>query len=223
MRHMFRQHACSRNILIALAVNTVMLGAITTASASATTLEWHKNSAPLTKTEEITMKGGEQVVGFSGKEIKCKTIQGTGTISPGAGGKGVSTLKFSECTTTQRGCVVSNEANESFTMKNIPTALVEAKTSSGGTVIADDLVGNKETGEFVTVQFTPLSGYSCSNYPTTKIEGGIIAEVVNASEELRFPNPELEGNSLVAFGIQVYWIGGYKQELKNGGALTAVR
>ena len=213
MRSMFR------SMLVAL-VAVVALG--TVASASASAHEWLKDGVPLTKTEEISIEGGRKIFTAAGKEIACEKTQGTGDVYPGAGGE--VNIHFSECKTSISTCAVHShgEPNGSISFDNIPTTLLAAKTSGGAELLGDELRQNPTTKEFGLLEFEAQSSKACEEYPTAKVKGDIIAEVINAPEGLNFPNPELQGDTFSEFGIAADWFGSYQQRLTAGGKLVGV-
>jgi hypothetical protein len=73
----------------------------------------------------------------------------------------------------------------------------------------------------VTIEFT---GTGCSpNFPaSTKVRGTITAKINNTTEELEFPEKELLGTTLKAFGLAATLVGRDKQKLVSGGKLTAM-
>jgi hypothetical protein len=206
-------------------VAVLALGALASA-ASAKPLEWQKNGAALTKTEEISLKGGRQTLSAAGKNIQCEEIQGTGDVQPGAGGKGEVTLHLSKCTTEKTGCQVhsAGEPNGTITMANIATDLIIAETTKGVKLIAQELKENPKTKEFTTLDFEGATETSCSFFgKSAKMKGSVGAEISNTTESYFFPSPELEGNTLEMFGLAALWDGEQiKQELTGGGKLTAV-
>ncbi len=102
-------------------------------------------------------------------------------------------------------------------VEKIPTVLVER-----GGKLADEFKGG---AEFVTLEFEPETGKSCSEYPTTKVKEQVAAEVINLANgnvELNFPEPELAGNTLEAFGLPAKLVGKATEELENGWAFRAM-
>ncbi|MGA8364917.1 MAG: hypothetical protein WB709_10400 [Solirubrobacteraceae bacterium] len=157
------------------------------------------------------------------KEITCHKVIGVGTVSTG-GVDEATDLHFLECLTNQAGCDphTAGAPNGLILVQNIPTLLTLRVPAAGGAaVIADQYSQNATTKEFVTIEFTALAGGSCSEFPTTKVKGQVAAEVLNATEELNFPEPELKGNTLEAFGKAASLVGRNTQMLANGGKLTA--
>ena len=106
-------------------------------------------------------------------------------------------------------------------MTNIPTVLVEREPSGGGArKLADNFEQNPTTKEFVTLVFAG----TCSEYPETEVKGTVAAEVINLTNgniELNFPEPELKGNTLKAFGVAAKLTGRVREELENGWAFRA--
>ncbi|MGA8364916.1 MAG: hypothetical protein WB709_10395 [Solirubrobacteraceae bacterium] len=165
----------------------------------------------------VTLKAGT-------KEITCHKMRQAGTVSPG-GLAEATELHFSECLTNQTGCDphTAGAPNGLIVFKNIPTALTLREVASGGGVkiVAEEYKSNPTTKEFGTVEFSTLAGGSCSEFPTSKYKGQFAGEVLNATEEINFPEPELKGNTFEVFGKAGSIVARFTQMLANGGKLTA--
>jgi hypothetical protein len=178
------------------------------------------------KTEKVVSSGGEFKLVAGTKSITCKKVKDTGTITGATPGIGEATaITFEECATGQTGCKVKSAGGTFGTINvtNIPTKLEERETSTKVKVLADNFE-QKTIGlnkEFVTLEFEPETGKSCSEYPATKVKGAVAAQVMETGE-LVFPNPELKGNTLEAFGIAAKLTGTDTQELENGWAVSGI-
>ena len=115
--------------------------------------------------------------------ITCKEVTDKGTITGGKPGTDLAEeIKFTGCTTGQAGCKVRSKGGTFGTVAvtNIPTKL-EQRVIGEEEILVDNFEQKEiEPGkfEFVTLQFEPESGKSCSEYPETKVKGTIAAEVV---------------------------------------------
>lgn len=186
--------------------------------------EWVvKESA--TYKENVKDSGGEFTLVAGGKTITCKKLKSEGTITGGMPGTDEATkITFEECTTGQAGCNVKSAGGtlKTIVVTAIPTKLEERETSKGVTVLADNFEQNATTKRFVTLEFEPETGKSCSEYPETEVKGDVAAEIVTGTGELNFPSPELKGNTLQAFGDAAKLTGKDTQELTNEWAYTAI-
>jgi hypothetical protein len=197
------------------------LSAVATASASAHT--WLKNGSPLTKSEEMTISGGVLELVAGPKATKCTGLTGKGTVKTG-GSSELAEMKATGCKTGQPGCKVRTMGQPYGTvvMSGIPGLLVEREKPTHETVLAQELKRNPTSLEFMTLQFAPEPGQTCSEYGIeTRINGQVAGVVRNATEEVEFANPELKGNTLEGFGVAMKLFTAYTQKLTLGGSLTA--
>ena len=157
------------------------------------------------------------------KVITCTGAADAGTITGGKPGTDSISVLYYGCTTNQAGCSVktAHQANGIILVPNIPTVLVQREPSGGGALkIADEFKEKATLKEFVTLKFEG----TCSNFPETKVKGEVAGEVINLANgntELKFPSPELKGNTLEAFGLPAILTGRSEVELENGWALRA--
>jgi hypothetical protein len=171
--------------------------------------------------------GTSYVLTVGGKVITCTGAPDAGTITGGTTGTDNISVTFTGCTTSQAGCLVKtvHQGNGTILVPNIPTVLVEREPSGGGAKkLADEFKDKGTPKEFVTLKFEPEAGKSCSEFPETKVKGQVAGEVINLANgntELKFPSPELKGNSLEAFGAAAKLTGRSEVELENGWAFRA--
>jgi|SRR5579862_7447122 len=192
-------------------------------AASASAHAWLKNGNPITQTEHVLSEGGLFVLIAGGKVVDCEKLTDLALLFTN-GTDLAHEIHFLNCRTEQAGCDVHSPGapNGLILVTGIPTEIVERENSKKEKVLADEFkpktVGT--TKEFVTLLFLALAGGSCSVYGSeTKVKGQVAAEIKN--ELLVFPNPELEGNSLEAFGAPAKLFGDDTQMLTGGGALSA--
>ena len=159
------------------------------------------------------------------KVITCTGAADAGTITGGKPGTGNISVLFYGCTTSQAGCLVktAHQANGVILVPNIATVLVEREPGGGGAKkLADEFKAKPAPlNEFVTLKFEPEAGKSCSEFPETKVKGQVAGEVINLANgngEIKFPSPELKGNTLESFGAAAKLTGRSEVELENGGA-----
>jgi hypothetical protein len=231
MRSMFR------TVLVAL-LAVLALGAVASASASAH--EWKVNGSPVVAAKEVTFSGGSfemEVRAFS-FSAKCRKVSGKGDVE--AEGKGKATeLKLTECTTNvieSPECLVKSagapaRAGE-IILAGIPTVLVERESHGGGAKkLADEFKENATKKEMVKLEVgkeeetvTHKLKKPCGKFGVLNtVKGEIAAEVSNAKEELIFPSPELEGNSLSFAGWALTWPDAtVVQKVVGGGTLEGV-
>jgi hypothetical protein len=204
---------------IILSILTV-LAVSATASATASAHEFLKNTEPITGTEPVLSEGGLFVLVAGARVVDCEKLTDSGTVLP-AGVDFAKEIHFLNCKTAQAGCDVHSPGapNGLILVSNVPTLLVSRENAAKEPVIADEFKSNPGTKEFVTLLFLALAGGSCSEYGTeTKVKGQVAAQAVG--ELLVFPNPELKGNSLEAFGVAAKLFGDDTQMLTNGGKLS---
>jgi hypothetical protein len=212
------------SLLAVLAVSAAM-------SASASAHEWKINGTVVNTSLAVTSTGGAFQLLAGAIEVKCTGVTDKGTVNKG-GVDEATEIKFTGCTTNEVGCLVKSagapaKAGE-IIVQSIPTLLVTGKTSTGTEVLTDEFK-QKANGEFVTLETgkKEIAGNNltelCTNFPhTSKVTGHVAAIVENSTQTLNFPNPELQGNTLVAFGKNAKLFGTDKQALVKGGTLTGV-
>jgi hypothetical protein len=204
-------------IVSALAVLAISAAASASASAHA----WLKNGNPITQTEHVLSQGGLFILVTGPKIIHCESVTDLALLFTN-GTDLAHEIHFLNCKTGQVGCDVHSHGapNGLILVRNIPTVIVERENSAKEKVLADEFKENATTKEFVSILFLALAGGSCSEYGTeTKVKGQIAAQI--SGELLVFPNPELKGNSLEAFGVASKLFGDDTQMFTNGGVLSA--
>jgi len=158
---------------------------------------------------ESTGKAFELTNGI--KSSDCKAVTNTGEIEATGKSSGI-TLKFTGCENDPKTCEAFSKGKpgtKEIEVTGLTDQLVQRHThGGGGPVVADEFKENATTKEFVTIEFKE-GAVACPNYPPTKVKGQVAGECKNATTsggvgvtELVFPNPELEGNSLEAFGVK---------------------
>jgi hypothetical protein len=213
----------SRVRLLLLSLLVLSAVGVATASSALAAHEWQKNGAALTQEEPALFEGKLFILTVAGKEIDCGTVSGTVDIFPGTKSL-ILDVHFLECVTSLPGCLVHSPGtpNGLILIGDLPAELVLAETHTGVKVLANEVKENPTTKEIVKLEFSADPGDNCTGFPATKVKGHIASEVRNAKEELNFPNPELKGNTLEAFGAAAELTGGVKQMLTNGGTLTGI-
>jgi len=218
-------------IMGALAALAVSVTA--SASASAFSFRWNiggaevpaggDNVETVNKPETSTFK----LESASGNTVTCTKVEGTGNVKQLGADEAVTT-KFTGCTTGGgAGCEVNSPTEPAGTVvvSNTPTQLVERSSK-----LADEFKGEKGTEhEFATLDFTEGGTGGCSKpspkYPaSTKVVKQVAGECKNLAGgqvELNFPNPELAGNTLEAFGRAAKLVGKVKEK-SPAGALTCI-
>ena len=215
------------------------------------TFEWETLGAGVTKKIISTKLAGsaEFVLNAGGKEIKCKKVDDTGTITGGKPGTDEATeIKFTECKTTEANCKVKSAKGKApagtILVTSIKTKLVEGETSGGAKVVADEFKGNGAEEEFVKLEFgetekvvgvppndvhTLETACAGGKYPSpTTVKGKVYA----ISQEvglpliglLKFPAGGLKTpkNTLEAFAISAKLTGEEEQTLENGWAIREI-
>jgi hypothetical protein len=177
----------------------------------------------VTSKKKVTSKGGEfkLVNTTAGKEAVCTGVTNTGEIGPGGESENV-VLNYTGCTNGPKTCEAfaptSNDGKGVIEVTNVDDKLVERAGK-----LADNFVSDGT--EFVNLEFEAAGTESCANYPPTKVKGEVAAECNNLASagevELNFPNPELTGNSLNAFGGAAKLFGSATVKLE--GSSAAVR
>ncbi len=156
----------------------------------------------------VTSTGGAFKLEGGGKSSDCTAVTNTGEIGPGGESTNV-TLKFTGCSNGGKCEAFSTgkPGTKEIEVSGITDQLVEREPNGGGAnKLADEFKENTGTGEFVTIEFKE-GGVACPNYPPTKVKRQVAGECKNTTTaggvgetELVFPNPELRGNTLEAFG-----------------------
>jgi hypothetical protein len=212
------------SLLAVLAVGATM-------SASASAHEWKINGTVVNTSLAVTSTGGQFQLVAGTNVAQCTGVTDKGTVNKG-GADEATEIKFTGCTTNETGCLVKSagapaKAGE-IIVTSIPTLLVTGKTSTGTEVVADEFK-QKANGEFVTLETGKKEIASntlteiCTTFPhASKVTGHVAAIVENGTQTLNFPNPELQGNTLVAFGKNAKLFGSDQQALVKGGTLTGV-
>jgi hypothetical protein len=166
--------------------------------------------------EKVVSKGGAFILKAGILEIKCTAVTATGNIKGGTPGTGESTNTFTGCKTATVGCEVKSPGQPNGTIKTaaVPTELKEEATKK---VIEDTFKGTGTAG-FVKLEFEPNPKCKENGYVTTTVKGLISGQVINLANgntELVFPEPELAGNTLNAFGVAATLKGAAEVELAN--------
>jgi hypothetical protein len=182
----------------------------------------------VTSKKKVTSKGGEfkLVNTTAGKEVVCTGVTNTGEVGPGGESENV-VLNYTGCTNGPKTCEAfaptSNDGKGEIEVTNVDDQLVERATSGGVVVLADEFFSDGT--EFVTIEFEAAGTESCTGFTPTKVKGQVAGECNNLASagevELNFPNPELTGNSLEAFGSAAKLFGSATVKLE--GSSAAVR
>jgi len=167
--------------------------------------EWVKEAAG--EQWSTFSKGGVFTLTAGTKVVTCKKVTDEGFTEEL--GKDLATnVTFTECSTSEAKCLVKSKevggVNGRVVVKNVSTQLFKGTTSAGAETLADEFKENATTKEFVTLQFEKEGGGACATLTETKVKGHVAAEcknLANGEVELNFPNPELKGNTLNAFGV----------------------
>jgi hypothetical protein len=158
----------------------------------------------------VESTGGEFKLTNGVKESVCTGVTNTGEIRPGGESDEVF-LKFTGCTNGPKTCEAfspGKDGTKEIEVKDIDAQLVERLTNGGGgPVLADEFKeGDSPANEFVTIEFEATGTEACTGFTTIKVKGQVAGECKNVTvggvgqTELNFPNPELQGNNLTAFG-----------------------
>lgn len=151
------------------------------------------------------------------KKSVCTAVTNTGLIIKPISdeGKIISSdevnLKFTGCTnggTCEAFAPAANDGTGIIEVTDLDGRLTERKTSGGVAVLADEFFKSDAGNEFVTIDFeVKATDAECTGYPPTKVKGQVAGQCINLTAageagevELNFPNPELKGNTLEAFG-----------------------
>jgi len=213
----------SRIRLIMLSMLAVFaVGAVASASASAH--EWLVDGSGVTASTAVTSSGSEFKLTVPGttKKVKCSTVSDTGNVN--TGGKGEATnVSFKTCTTNETVCKVKSVGSApsgEVVVVNVPTLLV-----TNGTGVKDEFKGSHglSNTQFVTLEFgEKVNGTKlekkCSNYPeTTEVVGNVSSNVTQEGTKVKlsFPEPELSGNTLEAFGLPATLVGNDTEEVSG--------
>jgi hypothetical protein len=195
--------------------------------------EW-KVGAPSKLPEKVTGAGGAFELNAGGKAVNCEKVTSKGTVEAG-GADEAESITFTGCTANVKKCWAFSPgaAEGTIIVEDVDTQLVERENkTTKKLVLADEFKeGEHENAkkeiikEFVTLEFEEVTeegedSKPCPNFPTTKVTGQVAAEVVNATESLEFPSPELTGNTLKAFGVAAKLTGKTKQKTEKGGTLV---
>lgn len=178
------------------------------------------------KKRSVTSSGGAFELKAGGKSVHCTAVTDEGTITGGKPGTDkATTITFTGCKNGPLTCTAeSGTTKGTITVTNIPTVLVEREPAGGGAKKLADEFKSKENAnkekEFVTLKFDK-EGAACPEYPETKVKGQVAAETVTGTGELNFPNPELKGNTLEAFGAAATLVGKDTQKGVGGGKVQA--
>jgi hypothetical protein len=207
-------------------LSAAAMSAITSASASAFLLKWHVNAAEAAGQKVTYERTAEFELTNGVKSVKCTKLTGNGTVKA-AGADEAESMRFTGCTASAGKCTAESAGAVKGTIliSSISTQLVEREPGGGGAKkLADEFKQNVAGKEFVTLEFDE-AGAACPGYPKTKVKGQVAAEVTNLAGgevELTFPNPELKGNTLEAFGGAARLTGKAKNTLLNGGVLEGL-
>jgi hypothetical protein len=90
-------------------------------------------------------------------------------------------------------------------------------------VLADEYKPNATTKKFAVLEVETEAGGLCAKVgKVNAVTGTVAAEVKNVGNEVEgvFPNPELKGNTLVAFGSAAKLTGTARTKLKAGEGTT---
>jgi hypothetical protein len=223
----------TRLVLLSL-LAVFAFSAVAAASASAFNLEWEVNGAKLAsgKTENVVSKNTTNYTLTAGtKVITCKSVKvgaKEGTITGGKPGTDAATITFSECSTSETGCLVKSAgppAKAGTIIVKVATKLVEREPSGGGAKKEADEFSPASGTTFVSLEFgkTETAGMTlegaCTNFPNTTVKGQVAA--LTEGELLNFPSPELKGNTLEAFGKAATLVGKSEQKGETGSKITA--
>ena len=201
-------------LLVALAVSAV-------ASAPASAHQWLKNGSPLTQTEPVLTEGGLIIIFSAAAVIHCEKQHDFELVF------GDLDLRhewhFLECVTTKPNCDVSSPgAPRLIFWLNLHSLILTVQNSKKEEVLADEIRGGGTKELFGDLLFTSLVANACSPLPElVALKGKVNAAIKNATEELVFPEPELQGNTLELNGVAAKMVGSEKFMLTNGGSLSA--
>jgi hypothetical protein len=207
--------------------------AVVSASASAFNLEWEVNGAKLSGTENITWTNLTLFTLQAGaKVITCKKVTmgpHAGTITGGKPGTDAGMITFSECSTSEAGCLVKSAgppAPADTIIVNVASRLVEREAAGGGAKKEADEFKPPSGTTFVSLEFgtrqTPTGDKmegTCANFADTFVKGQVAA--LTEGESLNFPSPELKGNTLEIFGKAAMLVGKSEQKGETGNKITA--
>jgi hypothetical protein len=212
-------------LMIVAVLAVFAVSAVVSASASAAH-QWLKNGAPLTQTEPVLSKGGQFKLVATGITITCNKVHDLGTVLPGTMDEATS-IHYLECTTNLTNCDVSSVGATLglILVNNILTELTLKENKKLEKKLVDEFKGNGVSETFVELLLESLVTNACSPLPeTVKVIGTVSAEIVNATEELNFPEgeSEIKGNTLEISGAKAKLFGKDTQMLTNGGTLTAL-
>ena len=182
-------------------------------------------------TENITSKkvpgSGPEVLTAGGNVLTCTSATGNGTITGGKPGTDLTTSLSTGCTINEAGCSVktTGRKNGEIEWSNIPTKLEHRKNEKGTEVVVDNFESKENAKKEKEIATYHLEGTCPGGLPGEfRLTGTIAAEVKNLSDgkvELNFPEPQLEKDTLEAFGARVNFTSRDELSLENGGALRA--
>jgi hypothetical protein len=192
-----------------------------------------ETNTPANETTTFTLTAGTTV-------ITCTHIVSDGILIGGKPGTDlIKFILFTGCTTNKTGCKVKSKGNTKageILVIDIHTKLVERKKGAENNILADNFEQKTRKGvkEFVTLETGEVEKVeeagtrfehkilttACAGIPaTTKVTGSVAAKV--EAEKLNFPNPELSGNTLNAFGVAAKLEGKVKVPLEEPGEYRA--
>jgi len=190
------------------------------------TKEWEWKTLAAGESRKVISEGGPFTLTAGTKTVTCNKVKNHGEIFGGHPGTDEVTVNFETCTTSEVGCKVKSKGTAKA--GEVVVANVKTKLTERGTKLADEFKENATTKEFITLEFGKEENgpeklkTACPTLPETRVKGQVAAEIVNANEELNFPNPELTGNTLEAFGVAAKLVGKSKQTQENGWAIQGI-
>jgi hypothetical protein len=139
---------------------------------------------------------------------KCMKSEGSGTVKGAseattAGTGSVTSLGFSECSTTAANCTLEHVEGVNFEILGWPTTLF--RTNEASRKVADKL-------ENITIDMKYSLAAMCELKGTQEVKGNVSGAVNNATESLEFKSPPVEGSTLKTFGgsVSIILVGTYK-------------
>jgi hypothetical protein len=177
----------------------------------------------------VESTGGAFTLTAGGKKVKCTAVTNTGEIGPG-GESDETNITFTGCTANAGACWADSPGHDDGVGEKDGVIVVtdlDNQLVKRGTILADEFTENDATKEFVTLEFDTIAGDAegCPGFPTTKVKGQVAGECTNITAgesagevELNFPEPELAGNTLEAFGVPASLVGNAEVFLTGVGA-----